>query len=50
MSNKDIIKYFYEVVVSENLLDELQLVTSKPRETGRLHIESLLSKNIFVNT
>ena len=23
MSNKDIIKYFYEVVVSENLLDEL---------------------------
>ena len=22
MSNKDIIKYFYEVVVSENLLDE----------------------------
>ena len=23
MSNKDIIKYFYEVVVSENLIDEL---------------------------
>ena len=23
MSNKDIIKYFYEVVVSENLLDKL---------------------------
>ena len=23
MSNKEIIKYFYEVVVSENMLDEL---------------------------
>lgn len=23
MSNKDIVKYFYEVVVSENLLNEL---------------------------
>lgn len=23
MNNKDIVKYFYEVIVSENLLDEL---------------------------
>lgn len=23
MKNKDIVKYFYEVIVSENLLDEL---------------------------
>ena len=27
MSNKDIIKYFYEVIVSENLLDELHRKT-----------------------
>ena len=29
MSNKDIIKYFYEVVVSENLLDELHKYISE---------------------
>ena len=29
MSNKDIIKYFYEVVVSENLLDELHKYISR---------------------
>ena len=29
MSNKEIIKYFYEVVVSENLLDELPQYISK---------------------
>ena len=29
MNNKEIIKYFYEVVVSENLLDELPQYISK---------------------
>ena len=29
MSNKDIIKYFYEVIVSENLLDELHKYISE---------------------
>lgn len=29
MNNKEIVKYFYEVVVSENLLDELTQYISK---------------------
>lgn len=29
MNNKDIVKYFYEVIVSENLLDELSKYISK---------------------
>ena len=29
MNNKDIIKYFYEVIVSENLLDELSKYISE---------------------
>ena len=26
MDNKDVVKYFYEVIVSENMLDKLVLV------------------------
>lgn len=29
MKNKDIVKYFYEVIVSENLLDELSKYISE---------------------
>ena len=29
MNNKDIVKYFYEVIVSENLLDELSKYISE---------------------
>ena len=40
MNNKDIIKYFYEVIVSENLLDELSKYISEDcvQRTGEKEI------------
>lgn len=40
MNNKDIVKYFYEVIVSENLLDELSKYISEDcvQRTGEKEI------------
>ena len=40
MKNKDIVKYFYEVIVSENLLDELSKYISEDcvQRTGEKEI------------
>ena len=43
MSNKDIIKYFYEVVVSENLLDELHKYISEKRSIARIPMYQALN-------
>ena len=42
MNNKDIVKYFYEVIVSENLLDELSKYIC--------HLEQILISSYLLQT
>ncbi|MDE5780275.1 MAG: hypothetical protein K2I03_02180 [Lachnospiraceae bacterium] len=45
MNNKDIVKYFYEVIVSENLLDELSK-SNKVLEITGVDIDKVINGRI----